>query len=153
MKVSVQQEQLSRGLGIVGRGVASSARSTLPITSNILLATDEGRLRLSATDLEIGINLWVPAMIEEEGATTVPARLFTELVNSLPNDRVDLAQTDEAHTTAVACARLGIPEFIGADVDQTYLEEAVARLRDGAKKRMSKAGLTSSSRKRAQEAV
>ena len=106
MKVSLPQEQLSRGLGIVGRGVASTARSTLPITSNILLATDEGRLRLSATDLEIGINLWIPAMIEQEGATTVPARLFTELINSLPNDRVDLAQTDEAFTTAVSCARV-----------------------------------------------
>ena len=106
MKVSLPQDQLSRGLGIVGRGVASSARSTLPVTSNILLATDEHRLRLSATDLEIGINLWLPATIEEEGATTVPARLFTELVNSLPNARVDLAQTDEAHTTAVSCARV-----------------------------------------------
>ena len=74
MKLSLQQEQLSRGLSIVGRGVASSARSTLPITSNILLASDEGRLRLSATDLEIGINLWLPAMIEEDGSTTVPAR-------------------------------------------------------------------------------
>ncbi len=106
MKVSLQQDQLSRALSIVGRGVASSARSTLPITSNILLATDEGRLRLSATDLEIAINLWMPAMVEENGATTVPARLFTELVNSLPNDRVDLAQTDEAFTTAVSCARV-----------------------------------------------
>jgi DNA polymerase-3 subunit beta len=106
MKVSLPQDQLSRALSIVGRGVASSARSTLPVTSNILLATDEHRLRLSATDLEIGINLWLPATIEEEGATTVPARLFTELVNSLPNARVDLAQTDEAHTTAVSCARV-----------------------------------------------
>ncbi len=84
MKVSLQQEQLAKGLSVVGRGVASGARSTLPITSNILLATDEGRLRLSATDLEIGINMWLPAMVEEEGATTVPARLFTEFVNSLP---------------------------------------------------------------------
>ena len=50
MKVSLPQDQLSRALSIVGRGVASSARSTLPVTSNILLATDEHRLRLSATD-------------------------------------------------------------------------------------------------------
>jgi len=106
VKVSLPQDQLSRALSVVGRGVASSARSTLPATSTILLATDENRLRLSATDLEIGINLWLPATIEEEGATTVPARLFTELVNSLPNARVDLAQTDEAHTTAVSCARV-----------------------------------------------
>jgi len=106
VKVSLPQDQLSRALSVVGRGVASSARSTLPVTTTILLATDENRLRLSATDLEIGINLWLPATIEEEGATTVPARLFTELVNSLPNARVDLAQTDEAHTTAVSCARV-----------------------------------------------
>lgn len=105
MKVSLPQDQLSRGLAIVGRGVASAARSTLPITSNILLATDEGRLRLSATDLEIAINLWLPAMVEEEGATTVPARLFTEHINSLPNDRVDLSQTDDAFTLFIACAR------------------------------------------------
>src|SRR5262245_48742106 len=56
-------------------------------------------------------------------------------------------------STAVACARLGVPEFIGSEIDETYLKEAVARVRDGARKRMSKAGLTSSSRKRAQEAV
>ncbi len=56
-------------------------------------------------------------------------------------------------STAVAGARLGVAEFIGADVDELYLAEAFARVRDGARKRMSKAALTSSSRKRAQEAV
>lgn len=125
MKVSLQQEQLSRGLSIVGHGVASSARTTLPITSNILLATDDGRLRLSATDLEIGINLWLPAMIEEEGATTVPARLFTELVNSLPSGRVDLARTDEAHTTAVTCARVKA-NIRGMDADEFPLIPTVS---------------------------
>src|SRR5690348_2780379 len=125
MKLSLQQEQLSRGLSIVGRGVASSARSTLPITSNILLASDEGRLRLSATDLEIGINLWLPAMIEEDGSTTVPARLFTELVNSLPSYRVDLAQTDEAHTTAVTCARVKA-NIRGMDPDEFPLIPTVS---------------------------
>lgn len=125
MKVSLQQEQLSRGLSIVGRGVASSARSTLPITSNILLATDEGRLRLSATDLEIGINHWLPAMIEEEGATTVPARLFAELINSLPGGMVHLSQTDEAHTTAVSCARVKA-NVRGMDADEFPLIPTVS---------------------------
>ncbi len=95
MKLSCAQDQLAKGLQIVGRGVAAPGRSTLPVTSNILLATDEGRLRLSSTNLEIGINLWIPAMIEEEGATTVPARLLSEFINSLPNDRVDLALTGD----------------------------------------------------------
>ena len=72
MKVSVSQQNLAHGLGIVSRAVAS--RSTLPVLSNVLLATDDGRLRLSATNLEMGITCWVGAKIEEEGSITIPAR-------------------------------------------------------------------------------
>jgi DNA polymerase III subunit beta len=81
MKVTVLQENLARGLGIVSRAV--SPRSTLPVLANILLATDEGRLRLSATNLELGITCWISARIEDEGSTTVPARIFVDLVNTL----------------------------------------------------------------------
>ena len=88
MKLSCLQENLARGLGVVGRAVAS--RSTLPITQNVMLSSDQGMLRLSATNLEIAITTWVGAMIEEEGAITVPHRLVADLVNSLPSDRVDL---------------------------------------------------------------
>mgnify|MGYP001034761871 CR=1 FL=1 len=78
MKVICLQENLARGLAIVGRAVAS--RSTLPVLSNILLESDEGRLRLAATNLEIGVSCWIGARVEEEGRTTVPARLLTELL-------------------------------------------------------------------------
>ena len=88
MKLSCLQENLARGLGVVGRAVAT--RSTLPITQNVMLTSDQGMLRLSATNLEIAITTWIGAMIEEEGAITVPHRLVTDLVNSLPSDRVDL---------------------------------------------------------------
>ncbi len=88
MKVIVLQENLARGLGIVSRAV--SPRSTLPVLANILIATDEGRLRLSATNLEMGITCWIPARIEEEGSTTVPSRTFADLVNTLPGDQVQL---------------------------------------------------------------
>lgn len=88
MKLSCLQENLARGLGVVGRAVAS--RSTLPITQNVMLSSDQGMLRLSATNLEIAITTWIGAMIEEEGAITVPHRLVADLVNSLPSDRVDL---------------------------------------------------------------
>ena len=71
MRVSCLQEHLAKGLSIVGRAV--SHRSTLPVLGNILLKTDRGRLRLSATNLEIGIHCWVGAKVEDEGATTVPA--------------------------------------------------------------------------------
>ncbi|MCY3691532.1 MAG: DNA polymerase III subunit beta [Chloroflexi bacterium] len=79
---------MAHGLGGVGRAVPS--RSTLPITQNVMLSSDQGMLRLSATNLEIAITTWIGAMIEEEGAITVPHRLVTDLVNSLPSDRVDL---------------------------------------------------------------
>ncbi|MCJ7718268.1 MAG: hypothetical protein MUO54_17345, partial [Anaerolineales bacterium] len=82
MKISVLQENLAHGLSIVSRAV--SPRSTLPVLSNILVATDDGRLRLSATNLELGITCWIGAKIEEEGSTTVPSRTFTDLVSTIP---------------------------------------------------------------------
>jgi len=88
MKVSCLQENLAKGLSIVGRAV--SPRSTLPVLGNVLLATDAGRLKLSATNLEVGINSWIGAKVEEEGAITVPARTFVDLVNALPPERVDM---------------------------------------------------------------
>ena len=88
MKVTVLQENLARGLGIVSKAV--SPRSTLPVLANVLIASDEGRLRLSATNLEMGITCWIPARIEEEGSTTVPARTFSDLVSTLPSDQVML---------------------------------------------------------------
>ncbi len=88
MKVTVLQENLARGLGIVSKAV--SPRSTLPVLANVLVASDEGRLRLSATNLELGITCWIPARIEEEGSTTVPARTFVDLVSTLPSDQVNL---------------------------------------------------------------
>lgn len=88
MKVTLLQENLARGLSIVSRAV--SPRSTLPVLSNILIATDEGRLRISATNLELGITCWIPARIDEEGSTTVPSRTFSDLINTLPGDQVQL---------------------------------------------------------------
>ena len=96
MKVTVLQENLARGLGTVAKAV--SPRSTLPVLANILIASDEGRLRLSATNLEMGITCWIPARIEEEGSTTVPARTFSDLVSTLPNDQV-LLRLDAATQT------------------------------------------------------
>jgi DNA polymerase-3 subunit beta len=88
MKVTVLQENLARGLGMVSRAV--SPRSTLPVLANVLVATDEGRLRLSATNLEMGITCWIGAKIEEDGSTTVPARTFADLVNTLNDSQVNL---------------------------------------------------------------
>ena len=103
MKISCLQENLAKGLSTVGRAVA--ARSTLPVLSNILLETDEGRLRLAATNLEIGISCWIGARVEEEGRLTVPARLLTEFVNSLPPAQIDMELADRTQSLNLKCAR------------------------------------------------
>ena len=103
MKVQVLQENLQRGLAIVGRAVAT--RSTLPITANILMSTDGGRLRLSATDLDISISTWIGAKVEEEGATTVPARLITDFVAQLPPATVSIEVPERARQAKLECAR------------------------------------------------
>ena len=103
MKLSCLQENLTKGLGIVGRAVAT--RTTLPITNNVLMATDQGRIKLAATNLEIAISCWLGAKVEEEGAITIPARLLTDFVNSLPNERIDMTLSPKTRTLELKCAR------------------------------------------------
>jgi DNA polymerase-3 subunit beta len=103
MKLSCLQENLNRGLSIVGRAVAT--RTTLPITNNVLLAAEDGRLKLVATNLEMAISCWIGAKIEEEGSITVPARLLTEFVSSLPNDTITMNLSPQTKTLGLKCAR------------------------------------------------
>lgn len=101
MKASVLQNHLAHGLGMVSKAV--SPRSTLPVLANVLVATDAGRLRLSATNLELGISCWIPGTISEEGAVTVPARTFADLVNALPPEPIQLALNTRTQTLNVRC--------------------------------------------------
>jgi len=82
-----------------------AVRTTLPITNNVLLATEQSRLKLVATNLEMAISCWIGAKVEEEGAITVPARLLTEFVNSLPNDKIDINLSPKTKTLELKCAR------------------------------------------------
>lgn len=142
MKVSCLQENLSRGLSIVGRAVAS--RATLPVTQNVLLETDRSMLKLSATNLEIAITTWIGAMIDVEGAITVPARLLSEFVNSLPSDRVDLDVEEDSSILQFVCGRdkarihgVAASEFppiprvvegVAARVDSQEFKRAISRV-------------------------
>ena len=83
------QENLARGLAVVSRAV--STRSTLPVLANVLLRTEDAGLKLTATNLEIGITVWVPGKIDIDGSTTVPAKLLSDIVSSLGgSERVEL---------------------------------------------------------------
>jgi len=103
MKLSCLQENLNRGLGVVGRAVAT--RTTLPITNNVLLATERSRLKLAATNLEMAISCWIGAKVEEEGAITIPARLLAEFISSLPSEKVDISLSPQTKTLGLRCAR------------------------------------------------
>lgn len=101
MRVSCLQDNLARGLNIVGRAVGT--RSTVPVLANILMATDNGRLRLAATNFEMGITAWIGASVEEDGGLAVPARTLTDLVNTLSPERVDLEVAVRINALRMAC--------------------------------------------------
>jgi DNA polymerase-3 subunit beta len=101
MQVTCLRENLSRGLANVSRAVAS--RATLPVTQNVLLESDNGQLKLTATNTEISISTWIGAQIEGEGSITVPARMLTDFVNSLPGQTVKIDFQNDPVGVIVTC--------------------------------------------------
>jgi len=92
MKLQVTQENLSKALGSVSK--VANTRGTLPILSNVVLKTIDGRLSIAATNLEIAITHYIGAKIKETGSITVPARLMQDFINSLPSGIIDLNLED-----------------------------------------------------------
>jgi DNA polymerase-3 subunit beta len=92
MKLVCTKENLKKGLFVVSRVVGVG--NPLQVLNNILVKTDQGRIKLSSTNLEIGVNTWVGGKIEEEGSLTVPARLINEYINNLPTDKVVLTSKE-----------------------------------------------------------
>lgn len=78
MKIIATQENLNKGIKTVERLVGKN--TTLPILSNILLETKGSRLKISATNLELGITTWVRVKVEEEGKVTIPAQIISNFV-------------------------------------------------------------------------
>ncbi|MBM2832634.1 MAG: polymerase beta subunit [Dehalococcoidia bacterium] len=103
MKLTCLQENLSKGLSIVGRAIGT--RTTLPITNNVLLTAEESRFRLCATNLEMAITCWIGSKVDRAGSITVPARLLSEFIASLPNDKVDIELPPKGRTLQLHCAR------------------------------------------------
>ncbi len=101
MQVTCLRENLSRGLANVSRAVAS--RATLPVTQNVLLEGDNGQLKLTATNTEISISTWIGAQIEGEGSITVPHRMLTDFVNSLPGQTVKIDFQNDPVGVIVTC--------------------------------------------------
>ncbi len=88
MKITTNQKNFKKALNLVEKVV--SKNSSLPILNNILLKTENGRLKISATNLEIGINYIIGAKIEEVGQIAVPARIISDFIGNIVDDKVSL---------------------------------------------------------------
>lgn len=100
MKIMCSRKELFEGVQTAGRAV--SARSSLPILSHLLIRTQDDKIRLAATDLEIGVECSVPASIQEEGSLTAPAKIILEILSTLPDTDVMLS-VDEGNRISLKC--------------------------------------------------
>lgn len=140
MKVICARKDLHEGVQTAGRAV--SPRTSLPILGHLLIKAEEDRLRIAATDLEIGMECLVEARVQEPGSLTVPARVLTEILAALPDTDVALS-VDESSTVSIKCGTsdfsiLGLPpeefpmlpdvrEDVRFTVENDILRESVAK--------------------------
>jgi DNA polymerase-3 subunit beta len=100
MRAVCNTEAFGKKLALVSRGV--SARSTIQLLGGILLEAGDGLVRLSATDMEISVQTSSPAEVEEEGRVVIPARIFNDIVRSLPAGSLSLEHDDTGGTVRLA---------------------------------------------------
>ena len=104
MHFKAHQEDLARAVAHVARAV--SARSNLAVLANVLVeAMQDGRVKLQATDLEIGMTVWIPARVEEEGSITLPGRMLSELVSQFPAETVEIKSDTRIVGVHIQCGR------------------------------------------------
>jgi DNA polymerase III subunit beta len=102
MKFTITREKLHEGLGAVAASVP--AKTTLPVLSNILVEATKDGLRLSGTDLDIAVSTIIPAQVDQEGATTLPARKLLEIVRELPSAAIRVTGSGEQRVQ-IECGR------------------------------------------------
>ena len=112
MKFSVSKEQLLAGLQTVQNVV--STRTTLPILSNVLLQAVDGKVRLTTTDLDVGVSGTIDAQVDKDGGTTLPARRLANIVRELPAAEVQI-DVDSKNVASIRCGQsffkiMGLPE-------------------------------------------
>ncbi len=113
MKVRLSRDEVTEALASIQQVVPP--KTTLPILSNLLLKAGEGRLFITATDLDISIRTSLEADVLEEGSTTVPARKFTEIVRELPQDVFQLDESEDRLT--ITCGK-GQYKLTGMDWEE-----------------------------------
>jgi DNA polymerase-3 subunit beta len=96
MLITLQQAKLARALSYVSKSV--SAKPNIPVLSNVLLEVDKGTLKLSATNLDMGINMWIAGQVQMEGKVTLAARTFNDFIQESSDGKVTLELNDNVMT-------------------------------------------------------
>ena len=110
MELTFEKDDLLRALQVL-QGVASG-RTTLPILSNVLIQTADGKIECVATDLEVGIRMTVEGVIQEEGTITVSAKKLADIVKELPEDQSIRFVTTANDRVEITCGD-GVYKIIG----------------------------------------
>lgn len=92
MKITLNHAKLAKSLQYASRAV--SAKPNIPVLSNVLLDVSNTDVKLSATNLDMGINMWIPGKVDEEGSTTVSAKYIADFVAASYSDKVDIESKD-----------------------------------------------------------
>ncbi|MFA7244269.1 MAG: DNA polymerase III subunit beta [Patescibacteria group bacterium] len=92
MKATILQSNFSKAINVVSRVVGT--RTTLPVLNNILLSIDKGKIKLSATDLEVAITTQVIGKIDDSGKVTIPARLLSDFVHNNSDEQISIETKD-----------------------------------------------------------
>lgn len=103
MKINCRTEELSKGVQTIQS--ALSGRTTLPILLNFLMETENSKLKLVSTDLQMGVKHYLKAEIENEGSITIPAKKFSDILNTLPGDKDIFLTMDEENRVQIKCGR------------------------------------------------
>ncbi len=123
MKIRVDREKLHKALGRVGN--LANNRAVLPLLSNVLLESSDGKLKLTTTDLELRISTEIDAVVEEAGKTTAPARKLASIISSMSGAEVEIESDDKDHVklrcgtgkfTLFGLAAADFPEMVTGDI-------------------------------------
>ena len=112
MKIKILKNALVKSIQTVQNVITS--KSSLPILSNVLITADEQKVKMTGTDLDVGILTTFPSVVEEEGAIAVPAKRFNDIVRELPDEEV-LISTMKNNSMTIQCSKcffkiLGLPK-------------------------------------------
>ena len=92
MRIQLEQSELMKYVNIVQKGISS--KTTLPILDGILIETTDNKIKITGTDLELGIESYINGKILEEGSIVINSRLFGDIVRKLPNETIDIVTSE-----------------------------------------------------------